>query len=444
MKHKIFPNLPHNFLTEQQKEKCQVMNTNIDAIFSQKEIDNLCLDTVKGIFHSNGCGVAGHQIREFDYFVEHDINQTLSHLAPVSAMCTLREPQQYKYSITFNQAYLGKPANLFVHDKDDNQIPILTPNQARINNINYSSTLFIDTTFTKTNQETGDITILEQRLLPFGRIPIMIGSSRCHTWGMSAEERIAIRECVKDVGGYFIINGAEKVLMGQERSLTHNLVYVSPIGGSGQNFFTHKAEIRCIPEKGRNANRTSNTSVCFTKTTGVTQLQSVASDRTASVRVILPQLLKIRLPIVILFRALGCCNEKTIYEHLSFLPKKMFEYCLGEAGVAMSSTSKGKHTDLFPSLLNIHREANTEADEQITRDALHYIGKQSLLSRQKADSAIDHSETYFVNRAKDLLANELFPQISVYYTMEANKKKMHFLSYMVKTFRYTISTFHIS
>ena len=46
----------------------------------------------------------------------------------------------------------------------------------------------------------------------------MVGSRLCYTYEATSEERIDIEECLVDRGGYFIIKGSEKVLVGQERN----------------------------------------------------------------------------------------------------------------------------------------------------------------------------------------------------------------------------------
>ena len=45
----------------------------------------------------------------------------------------------------------------------------------------------------------------------------MVGSRLCYTYRASEEERVFIDECTEDKGGYFIIDGCEKVLVGQEK-----------------------------------------------------------------------------------------------------------------------------------------------------------------------------------------------------------------------------------
>jgi DNA-directed RNA polymerase II subunit RPB2 len=60
-----------------------------------------------------------------------------------------------------------------------------------------------------------------------GKIPLMLKSSYCHLSTMSSEELYKAGECKFELGGYFIIGGAEKVLLTQER-LGENMFYASP------------------------------------------------------------------------------------------------------------------------------------------------------------------------------------------------------------------------
>ena len=75
----------------------------------------------------------------------------------------------------------------------------------------------------------------------------MLQSTFCILRDLGDQELFDLNECPYDSGGYFIINGSEKVLIAQERMAT-NHVYVfakaqpSPIG--------FLAEIRSAVEKG--------------------------------------------------------------------------------------------------------------------------------------------------------------------------------------------------
>ena len=49
----------------------------------------------------------------------------------------------------------------------------------------------------------------------------MVGSKVCYTYGVSDEEKVELDECSSDQGGYFIINGSEKVIVGQDKDTTN-------------------------------------------------------------------------------------------------------------------------------------------------------------------------------------------------------------------------------
>ena len=61
--------------------------------------------------------------------------------------------------------------------------------------------------------------------LLIGRLPIMLRSDRCVLRGKSDAELAALRECPLDPGGYFVVRGAEKVVLIQEQ-LSKNRVLV--------------------------------------------------------------------------------------------------------------------------------------------------------------------------------------------------------------------------
>ena len=61
--------------------------------------------------------------------------------------------------------------------------------------------------------------------LLIGRLPIMLRSDRCVLRGKSDDELAALRECPLDPGGYFVVRGAEKVVLIQEQ-LSKNRVLV--------------------------------------------------------------------------------------------------------------------------------------------------------------------------------------------------------------------------
>jgi DNA-directed RNA polymerase beta subunit len=115
----------------------------------------------------------------------------------------------------------------------------LYPNEARKRNINYDGTIY--TSLTVTNLETNKKTDYNQ--VPIGKLPIMLRSNVCR---LSENNKEAQNECLNDFGGYFIIKGKERVLVGQLRR-AYNKVYVDH---TPEDKYKYMAEIRSMNEQG--------------------------------------------------------------------------------------------------------------------------------------------------------------------------------------------------
>ena len=56
----------------------------------------------------------------------------------------------------------------------------------------------------------GNTSYLDNRVL--GGIPIMVKSNLCHLYGLSPAELVARHEEAEELGGYFVINGIERLI----------------------------------------------------------------------------------------------------------------------------------------------------------------------------------------------------------------------------------------
>ncbi|UWG47126.1 DNA-directed RNA polymerase subunit B'' [Halanaeroarchaeum sp. HSR-CO] len=97
----------------------------------------------------------------------------------------------------------------------DGSEELLYPQEARLRNITYSAPVFMEMSIMRGGEEE-EIQELDTTETKVGRMPIMVGSEKCNIAGFTDEELIEIGEDPADPGGYFIINGSERVLMTSE------------------------------------------------------------------------------------------------------------------------------------------------------------------------------------------------------------------------------------
>ncbi|MEK6820588.1 MAG: hypothetical protein AABX71_02645, partial [Nanoarchaeota archaeon] len=88
----------------------------------------------------------------------------------------------------------------------DGSVSRITPAEARLRDLTYSAPIFLEISV-KQGQQT------ESHDVEIGRIPIMVKSKICNIYGMSNEELEQNYIDPLDPGGYFIINGNERVMV---------------------------------------------------------------------------------------------------------------------------------------------------------------------------------------------------------------------------------------
>ena len=85
---------------------------------------------------------------------------------------------------------------------------MILPFETRIRNLTYASSVYIDIRIVNNEDEP---LVFEHCLLC--KLPMMVGCKLCNL----QLEDLNSKECEYDNGGYFIINGSEKVLIAQEK-----------------------------------------------------------------------------------------------------------------------------------------------------------------------------------------------------------------------------------
>lgn len=149
----------------------------------------------------------------FDDFVHHRIREIISLMRPIRANYFNSEGEEQSITLQLLGGSVKDPVML---EKDGTVHPIF-PQECRIRNMTYSSPLYIDIGVERSN---GKSSLIKDVYI--GRVPVMVYSSICRL--SNKKDRMKHGECDKDPGGYFIVNGNEKSLVGQKSSMHNRMI----------------------------------------------------------------------------------------------------------------------------------------------------------------------------------------------------------------------------
>ena len=172
-------------------------------------------------------GLVGQHLDSFNHFIREELQNVVDSVGKLN-------PKVEGYHVVLGKITVDSPS---VREADGSEHP-LYPNEARIRNLTYASKLWLECT--PVRQEGSVATHLETLRIYIGDMPIMLRSEKCLLNGMSDEELIKHGEDPKDPGGYFIINGSERVLVTQE-DLAPNRILIEEASKSSS--FTHIAKV---------------------------------------------------------------------------------------------------------------------------------------------------------------------------------------------------------
>lgn len=140
-------------------------------------------------------------IESFNNFIDYELQKIIEENKEVEP--TIIPPNVDEFKIRFDKVRLSKPE---LTEADGSKHNIF-PSEARLRKLTYSAPVFI-TVSAHINGAQREV--FETQI---GNIPIMLRSKECHLYKLSDQELIAAGEDPDDPGGYFIINGTEKVLV---------------------------------------------------------------------------------------------------------------------------------------------------------------------------------------------------------------------------------------
>ena len=339
--------------------------------------------TIQTYFRDNPEFMVKHHLHSYNLFFYDQLPQIFKENNPIR----LREEQDvktknYKYQCDMylggkngKKIYFGKP----IIYNENNTMHFMYPNEARLRNMTYGFSIHYDIDVDFFIRDDDNVVQESSITLPkiyFGRFPIMLQSKLCILNGLAPNVRFNMGECRNDPGGYFIIDGKEKVIICQEKFANNMLNIRNKVNDK----YSHAAEIRSVSED-------------VSKPTRNLAVRIVAPTETMTNNQIVVNIPNIRspVPLFIVMRALGIESDK-----------KIIQFCL------LDIEDNEYYVDLF--LPSVHDAGYIFTQES----ALEYM---KLLTKQKT-----------VNSVLNILSNYFLPHIG-----ELNfTEKALFLGYMVK------------
>lgn len=248
-----------------------------------------------------------HHLDSFDQFLQKDLPSIIQANNPIILVKDLLDPKDNTYRYVTKIYIGGKDGTKIeigtptVSLQNTEEVRLLFPNEARLRNLTYSSTVYadIDVSITYTEIE-GGVKITKEidpepfQHYPLFSIPIMLHSKYCVLHNKPGEFLRQAGECPQDHGGYFIVNGAEKVLITlQEQAF--NTLYITPQSAGKDPKVKVFSSISCLNAETRVVKR-----VAF-----------LYMRRENTLQIVLPFVRK-PIPIFTLFRALGFQSDEEI------------------------------------------------------------------------------------------------------------------------------------
>jgi len=315
-----------------------------------------------------------HQLESYNNFVGYQISKTIEMFNPVHIVSEQDyDPNNKKYSleifVTFENFHIYRPQ---IHE-NNGAIKLMFPQEARLRNFTYASSMTVDVNIkyvVRTGSQLESTQIFYKTLpgIHIGKLPIMLKSNICVLNQYKHFENVQTGECKFDAGGYFIINGSEKTVLGQERA-AENKVYCFNVSKNNTKY-TWIAEIKSVPDF-----------KCISPKQINVMISSKNNGFGNPIFVQIPRI-KQPIPLFVVFRALGVESDKEICEKIlldinnNIINKKLLQALQGSIIDANKYLSKDECIKYITSFamytpINMDRETGAKKKLEFTMDILN-------------------------------------------------------------------------
>jgi len=334
-----------------------------------------------------------HQLESYNYFVNHQVFKTIDMFNPMRIasdhdLCPVTGKHSLEMILNFTNFRLYRPQ---IHE-NNGATKLMFPQEARLRNFTYAAGMTIDVVvkmIIRNGPTMENVQVINKTLpgIHIGKLPIMLKSSVCVLTQYKHADHDATGECKFDAGGYFIINGSEKTVLGQERA-AENRVFCFNVSKNNTKY-TWSAEIKSVPDF---------------KCISPKQISMMVSSKTNGfgfpIVVQLPRV-KAPVPLFVLFRALGVLSDKDICRTI------------------LLNVTDPSNAELLHGLQASVIDANTTLGQE---ECMRHIVAMVMFTPINVDRETGAKKKY--EFTSDILANDLFPHCN------GPQQKIMFLGYM--------------
>src|SRR5271157_3478146 len=312
-------------------------------------------------------GLVRQHLDSYNDFIEHQLQEIVDEVGEVL-------PDIPGFQIKFGKIKIEKPQIR----EADGALKEITPFHARVRDLTYAADIKLEMIAINIDERTQSPQEDEPEEIFIGKLPIMLKSNKCPMATMNDNALISIGEDPLDVGGYFIINGTERVLVTQE-DLAPNTILIDEASSSSSS--THIAKV-------------------FSTTKGFRAPVTIERRKDSTLRVSFPSVPG-KIPFAVLMRALGLATDREIINAVSD-NEEVIRAMLPVVEVAAS--------------LNITKDLQKSQE-----NALDYIGKRV---------AVGQTRKFRIQRAEQVLDKYLLPHIGD--QQDDRVKKAYYLGQMAQ------------
>jgi DNA-directed RNA polymerase II subunit RPB2 len=339
-------------------------------------------EVIDNYFSTTPYFLTKHHLDSYNDFVANKVLNTVKVLN--NSFIVIKNENNVKNTIN---TYIGglEGKDIFINKPtivENGEARLLYPNEARLRDMTYQSEVFANIHVVITQEVEGQNDKIYEKIfqnVKIGALPIMLHSKLCVLHDQPAEVLREMGECQYDQGGYFVVDGKEKVIVAQERIAT-NRIFISK---SKDLKYSHEGLIRC----------TSIENPLFPKTTYlyVNDVRDNSDMVDNAISIAIPNVSR-NIPIFILFRALGIESDKDILEYITY-----------------------------------------DVDDTINKNIIEFlrysiIDNRGVYTQEEALNYISNFVEYSsLDKLKYILVNDLFPNVGISY-----KNKAMFLGHIVR------------